>query len=223
MKKGNGLFGSAEQTGSIGVVTLNMARLGYMFKNDKENLYKTIKDICSVAKDALEVKRKFLTERLEAGFYPFTKRWIGTYRNFFSTIGVNGINEMIKNYTDGKEDITTEFGQDFAEDALNYIRDLMVDFQKETGHLYNLEATPAEGATTRFARADKNSIQILFKLVQRNLLTILTHLNYLLAILMISLLPWICKRSCRLNTRVVQFFIFICHRKYLQVVCVKRL
>ena len=99
---------------------------------------------------------------------------------------------MIKNYTDGKEDITTEFGQDFAEDALNYIRDLMVDFQKETGHLYNLEATPAD-------------------------------LNYLLAILMISLLPWICKRSCRLNTRVVQFFIFICHRKYLQVVCVKRL
>lgn len=155
LKKGNGLFGSAEQTGSIGVITLNMARLGYMFKNDKENLYKTIKDICSVAKDALEVKRKFLTERLEAGFYPFTKRWIGTYRNFFSTIGVNGINEMIKNYTDGKEDITTEFGQDFAEDALNYIRDLMVDFQKETGHLYNLEATPAEGATTRFARADK--------------------------------------------------------------------
>lgn len=155
LKKGNGLFGSAEQTGSIGVVTLNMARLGYMFKNDKENLYKTIKDICSVAKDALEVKRKFLTERLEAGFYPFTKRWIGTYRNFFSTIGVNGINEMIKNYTDGKEDITTEFGQDFAEDVLNYIRDLMVDFQKETGHLYNLEATPAEGATTRFARADK--------------------------------------------------------------------
>lgn len=155
LKKGNGLFGSAEQTGSIGVITLNMARLGYMFKNDKENLYKTIKDICSVAKDALEVKRKFLTERLEAGFYPFTKRWIGTYRNFFSTIGVNGINEMIKNYTDGKEDITTEFGQDFAEDVLNYIRDLMVDFQKETGHLYNLEATPAEGATTRFARADK--------------------------------------------------------------------
>lgn len=155
LKKGNGLFGSAEQTGSIGVVTLNMARLGYMFKNDKENLYKTIKDICSVAKDALEVKREFLTERLEAGFYPFTKRWIGTYRNFFSTIGVNGINEMIKNYTDGKEDVTTEFGQEFAEDVLNYIRDLMVDFQKETGHLYNLEATPAEGATTRFARADK--------------------------------------------------------------------
>lgn len=155
LKKGNGLFGSAEQTGSIGVVTLNMARLGYMFKNDKEKLYKTIKNICSVAKDALEVKREFLTERLEAGFYPFTKRWIGTYRNFFSTIGVNGINEMIKNYTDGKEDITTEFGQEFAEDVLNYIRDLMVDFQKETGHLYNLEATPAEGATTRFARADK--------------------------------------------------------------------
>lgn len=155
LKKGNGLFGSAEQTGSIGVVTLNMARLGYLHKGDKEGLLQHVKDLCEIAKDSLEVKRQFLTERLEAGFYPFTKRWIGSYRNFFSTIGVNGMNEMVKNFTNGDEDITTEFGQDMAEDVLNFIRDLMVDFQKETGHLYNLEATPAEGATTRFARADK--------------------------------------------------------------------
>ena len=155
LKKGNGLFGSAEQTGSIGVVTLNMARLGYLHKGNATDLIQHITDLCRIAKDALEVKRQFLTERLEAGFYPFTKRWIGTYRNFFSTIGVNGINEMIRNYTDDKEDITTEWGQNFAEFILDKIRDLMVDFQKETGHLYNLEATPAEGATTRFARADK--------------------------------------------------------------------
>ena len=159
LKKGNGLFGSAEQTGSIGVVTLNMARIGYLFKdgypgnfNDVKNHIKTL---CTIAKDALEIKREFLTTRLEEGLYPYTKRWIGTYRNFFSTIGVNGINEFIRNYTNGVDDITTANGQDIAEDLLNYIRDLMVDFQKETGHLYNLEATPAEGATTRFARADK--------------------------------------------------------------------
>lgn len=159
LKKGNGLFGSAEQTGSIGVVTLNMARIGYLFKdgypgnfNDVKNHIKTL---CTIAKDALEVKREFLTTRLEEGLYPYTKRWIGTYRNFFSTIGVNGINEFVRNYTNDVDDITTANGQDIAEDLLNYIRDLMVDFQKETGHLYNLEATPAEGATTRFARADK--------------------------------------------------------------------
>jgi len=155
LKKGNGLFGSAEQTGSIGVVTLNMARLGYLHKGDKQGLLEHVKYLCEVAKDSLEVKRNFLTDRLEAGFYPFTKRWIGTYRNFFSTIGVNGMNEMILNYTDGAYDITTEYGQDMAVEVLDYVRDLMVEFQKETGHLYNLEATPAEGATTRFARADK--------------------------------------------------------------------
>lgn len=159
LKKGNGLFGSAEQTGSIGVVTLNMARIGYLFKDgypaNYNDMKQHIKSLCTIAKDALEVKRQFLTERLEAGFYPFTKRWLGTYRNFFSTIGVNGINEMIRNYTGDIDDITTPNGQGMAEDILNFIRDLMVEFQKETGHLYNLEATPAEGATTRFAKSDK--------------------------------------------------------------------
>ena len=155
LKKGNGLFGSAEQTGSIGVVTLNMARLGYLHAGDATGLVDHIKELCELAKQTLEVKREFLTDRLEAGFYPFTKRWIGTYRNFFSTIGVNGMNEMIRNFTHNAEDITTEWGQAFAEGILNNIRDIMVAFQKETGHLYNLEATPAEGATTRFARADK--------------------------------------------------------------------
>lgn len=159
LKKGNGLFGSAEQTGSIGVVTLNMARIGYIYKDGYPGNYNTLKQhirtLCEIAKNALEIKREFLTDRLEAGFYPFTKRWLGTYRNFFSTIGVNGMNEMIRNYTHDVDNITTPNGKDMAEDILNYIRDLMVEFQKETGHLYNLEATPAEGATTRFAREDK--------------------------------------------------------------------
>jgi ribonucleoside-triphosphate reductase len=159
LKKGNGLFGSAEQTGSIGVVTLNMARIGYLFKEEYpynyNNMKKHIRTLLNIAKDALEVKREFLTQRLEAGFYPFTKRWIGTYRNFFSTIGVNGMNEMIRNYTNDVDDITTENGKELAEDILEFIRRVLVEFQEETGHLYNLEATPAEGATTRFARSDK--------------------------------------------------------------------
>lgn len=155
LKKGNGLFGSAEQTGSIGVVTLNMARLGYLHKGDYKGLLNHVQELCDVAKETLEIKREFLTDRLEAGFYPFTKRWIGSYRNFFSTIGVNGMNEMVQNFTNGLENITTPFGQKISEDVLNFIRDIMVEFQKETGHLYNLEATPAEGATTRFARVDK--------------------------------------------------------------------
>lgn len=157
LAKGNGLFGSAEQTGSIGVVTLNMARLGYLHKGDADGLKAHIRKLCTIAKDSLEVKRQFLTQRLEEGFYPFTKRWIGTYRNFFSTIGVNGMNEMVRNFTNDAEDITTQYGQDMAADILDYIRDIMVEFQQETGHLYNLEATPAEGATTRFARADKKA------------------------------------------------------------------
>lgn len=157
LAKGNGLFGSAEQTGSIGVVTLNMARLGYLHKGDIEGLKAHVRKLCTIAKDSLEVKRQFLTQRLEEGFYPFTKRWIGTYRNFFSTIGVNGMNEMVRNFTNDAEDITTQYGQDMAADILDYIRDIMVEFQQETGHLYNLEATPAEGATTRFARADKKA------------------------------------------------------------------
>jgi ribonucleoside-triphosphate reductase len=163
LKKGNGLFGSAEQTGSIGVITLNMARIGYLFKDGYPTNYNEMKshirDLCVIAKDALEVKRQFLTDRLEAGFYPFTKRWLGTYRNFFSTIGVNGMNEMIRNYTRDIDDITTENGRDMADDILDFIRGLMVEFQKETGHLYNLEATPAEGATTRFAREDKKKFK----------------------------------------------------------------
>lgn len=163
LKKGNGLFGSAEQTGSIGVVTLNMARIGYLYKDEYpynyDRMKKHIKFLCNLAKDALEVKRQYLTERLNSGFYPFTKRWIGSYRNFFSTIGVNGMNEMIKNYTSGVDDITTQNGKDLAEDILDFIRDLMVKFQEETGHLYNLEATPAEGATTRFAKIDKEKFK----------------------------------------------------------------
>lgn len=155
LKRGNGLFGSAEQTGSIGVVTINCARLGYLYKGDKEGLFKRVEELAELAKNSLEIKRKFIQQLMDDGLYPFTQRYLGRLKNHFSTIGVNGINEMIRNFTDDHEDITTDWGHDFAVELLNFIRSLMVKFQEETGSLYNLEATPAEGTTYRFAREDK--------------------------------------------------------------------
>lgn len=154
-KRGNGLFGSAESTGSIGVVTINLARLGYRFKGDKEGLYKELDRLMDMAKSTLEKKRKLIAELYDRGLYPYTKRYLpGGFMNHFSTIGVNGGNEMIRNFTNDEQDITTAWGAKFAEDLLNHIRERMKEFQKETGNLYNLEATPAEGTTHRFARED---------------------------------------------------------------------
>lgn len=154
LKRGNGLFGSAEQTGSIGVVTINMARLGYKHKGDKEGLLTELQDLMYLAKDSLEIKRKFITKMMGEGLYPYTKRYLGTFRNFFSTIGVNGMNEMVRNFTDDKEDITTEYGESLCKEILEFIREKMIVFQEMTGNLYNLEATPAEGTTYRFAKED---------------------------------------------------------------------
>lgn len=154
LMKGNGLFGSAEQTGSIGVVTLNCARLGYLYKT-KQELFFELDKLLNLAKHSLEIKRKVIQEYLNAGLYPYTKRYLGTFRNHFSTIGVNGINEMIRNFSNDKFDITKSKGLKFAEEFLVYIREKMMIFQEETGNMYNLEATPAESTTYRFAKEDK--------------------------------------------------------------------
>lgn len=155
LKRGNGLFGSAEMTGSIGVVSINMARLGYLFKEDKEGLYKRLDELLQIAKSTLEKKRKFIQEMYDRGLYPYTKRYLPHFRNHFSTIGVNGMNEMLLNFTDGKENMTTGRGASFTIELLEYIRKRIREFQEETGNLYNLEATPAEGTTYRFAKEDK--------------------------------------------------------------------
>ncbi len=155
LAKGNGLFGSAEQTGSVGVVTFNCARLGYVYKGDEAGLFNRVDELMNIARTSLEIKRKVIQRLIDNGLFPFTKRYLGTLRNHFSTIGVNGINEMIRNYTNDEHDITDEWGQEFAEKFLDYIRAKMVKIQEETGHMYNLEATPAESATYRFAREDK--------------------------------------------------------------------
>ncbi len=154
LKRGNGLFGSAEQTGSIGVVTINCARLGYNFKGNIEGLYYKLDKLMELAKTSLEIKRKTIQKLMDNGLYPFTKRWLGSLRNHFATIGVNGINEMIRNFTSDEYDITDPRGHKIASDLLDHIRNKMVEFQEETGNLYNLEATPAEGTTYRFAKED---------------------------------------------------------------------
>ncbi|NHF74399.1 ribonucleoside triphosphate reductase [Paracoccus xiamenensis] len=155
LKRGNGLFGSAEQTGSIGVVTVNCARLGYLHKGDAGALFRRLDELLELGRDSLEVKRTVIQELMDNGLFPYTKRYLGTLRNHFSTLGVNGVNEMIRNFTDDAHDITTEWGHAFAMRFLDHVRTRMTEFQEETGHLYNLEATPAEGTTYRFAKEDR--------------------------------------------------------------------
>ncbi len=175
LKRGNGLFGSAEQTGSVGVVTINLARLGYRFGAqsvaaradaraagrsgldlaDLPGLYRELDRLLEIARDSLEVKRTVIQQAIDDGLFPYTRRYLRTLRNHFSTIGVNGMNEMIRNLTADEHDITTEVGEQIALDLLDHVRARMVEFQEETGHLYNLEATPAEGATYRFAKEDR--------------------------------------------------------------------
>ncbi|WP_370277470.1 ribonucleoside triphosphate reductase [Pontibacterium sp.] len=155
LKRGNGLFGSAEQTGSIGVVTINCARLGYRHKGDWDELYEQLDHLLYLAKDSLELKRQRIQQLMDEGLFPYSKRYLGTLRNHFSTVGVNGINEMLRNFSDDRMDITGEEGMREAIRLLNHINDRLTEFQQQTGHLYNLEATPAEGTTYRFAREDQ--------------------------------------------------------------------
>ena len=156
LKRGNGLFGSAEQTGSLGVVTLNSARLGYLFPGDEKGLLARFDELLELAKDSLEIKRQVSQHHLEQGLYPYTKRFLGTFRNHFSTIGINGMNEMIRNFTKDRESIATPWGHTFACKILDHIREKLAQFQEETHHLYNLEASPAEGTTYRFAKEDRS-------------------------------------------------------------------
>ena len=155
LKRGGGLFGSAEQTGSLGVVTVNCARLGYLYRGDKVALLEQLDTLLDMARQSLEVKRKVIQQHMDTGLYPYTKRYLGTLRNHFSTIGVNGLHEMLRNFTDDAEGLHSEAGRALALEMLDHVRARLVQFQEDTGHLYNLEATPAEGTTYRFAKEDR--------------------------------------------------------------------
>lgn len=154
-KRGGGLFGSAEMTGSIGVVTINSARIGFLHAGDKVKFYERLGYLMDLAKTSLEIKRKEIQKWIDAGLFPYTKRYLGYLKNHFSTIGVNGINEAIRNFTADKENVTTEKGRELAAEILDFMRARLQDYQTETKNLYNLEATPAEGTTYRFAKEDQ--------------------------------------------------------------------
>ncbi|WP_231583396.1 ribonucleoside triphosphate reductase [Luteimonas sp. FCS-9] len=155
LKRGNGLFGSAEQTGSLGVVTVNCARLGYLHRGDEAALLARLDALLELGRRSLEIKREVIQRLIDDGLFPYTRRYLGTLRNHFSTLGVNGINEMIRNFTGDAHDLTSDWGHAFAVRLLDHVRARMVEFQERTGHLYNLEATPAEGTTYRFAKEDR--------------------------------------------------------------------
>lgn len=152
--RGGGLFGSVEMTGSIGVVTINMARIGYLSKS-KDEFKSRVKKLMDLAKESLEIKRKVIQNNLDNGLMPYTKRYLGHFENHFSTIGLCGMNEALINFM-GKN-ITSEEGKEFSKEILTYMRDVLKDYQEETGHIYNLEATPAEGTSYRFAKIDKKT------------------------------------------------------------------
>jgi len=160
-KRGGGLFGSNPLTGSIGVVTINMARLGYLAKNEKDYIAR-LDRLMDLAKESLEIKRKVVERFMDQGLYPFARHYLediktrfGSYwANHFSTIGLLGMNESIKNFLGPKEDLTTKKGDAFAKKVMNHMRDKMMEYQEETGSMYNLEATPGEGTTYRFAKRD---------------------------------------------------------------------
>jgi len=158
-KRGGGLFGSAEMTGSIGVVTINVARIGKTCADNKEAYLDRIAHLMELAKSSLEMKREVITKWMDRGLFPYTKRYLGKLDSHFSTIGINGVNEAIRNFTKDKENIASEFGQEFAKETMEFIRKKMSEFQEETGNLYNLEATPGEGTTYRFAKEDKKQYE----------------------------------------------------------------
>jgi len=155
LKRGNGLFGSAEQTGSLGVVTINLARLGYLHAGDEEGLYEELDRLIDLAKTSLEIKRETVQGLIDSGFLPYTRRYLGTLRNHFSTIGVNGGNEMVRNFTHDEYDITDPRGHAMAVRLMEHVRARMVELQTETNHMYNIEASPGEGCCHRFAREDR--------------------------------------------------------------------
>jgi len=152
--RGGGLFGSAEMTGSVGVVTINLPRIAHLARN-KEDFFARLGELMGVSKLSLELKRVVVQENIDKGLLPFTKRYLPSLRNHFSTIGLNGMNEACQNLLGKDFNIASTEGKALAVEILQFMREELVKYQAETGHMYNLEATPAEGTTYRFAKEDK--------------------------------------------------------------------
>ena len=152
-KKSGGFFGSGESTGSVGVVTINLPRLGYLAADEKD-FYARLDKMMDIAARSLKIKRTVITKLMNEGLYPYTRRYLGTFENHFSTIGLVGMNETCLNAKWLQKDLTYPEAQDFAKDVLNHMRERLSDYQEQYGDLYNLEATPAESTSYRLAKHD---------------------------------------------------------------------
>ena len=153
-KKTGGFFGSGESTGSVGVVTINIPRIAYLAKNE-EDFYERLDHMMDVAARSLKIKREVISKLLDSGLYPYTKRYLGSFENHFSTIGLIGMNEACLNAKWIRKDLVSPEAQQFTKDVLNHMRERLIQYQEEYGDLYNLEATPAESTTYRLAKHDK--------------------------------------------------------------------
>ncbi len=153
-KKSGGFFGSGESTGSVGVVTINLPKMAYLSENE-EDFYNRLDNLMDIAAESLKTKRTVITKLLDSGLYPYTKRYLGTFKNHFSTIGIVGMNEACLNAKWLGVDLSDEKAQTFAKEVLDHMRNRLSDYQEKYGDLYNLEATPAESTTYRFAKHDR--------------------------------------------------------------------
>jgi ribonucleoside-triphosphate reductase len=179
-QKTGGLFGSGEKTGSVGVVTMNFPRLGYLAQTENE-FFSRLESLMELAKQSLEIKRELVQRNMDNGLLPYTKRYLGSLNHHFATIGLIGMNEALQNFFGKEVTMATELGRKFALKTLDFMRDKLEEFQKETGNIYNLEATPGEGTSYRFAKIDRKKYpQIIIPGKENPYYTNSTHLpvNY---------------------------------------------
>ena len=177
-KKSGGFFGSGESTGSIGVVTINLPRIAYLAKN-QDDFYIRLERMMDIAARSLETKRKVITKLLGEGLYPYTKHYLGTFENHFSTIGIIGMSEVGLNAKWLGESMASVETQEFSKDVLNYMRNRLSDYQEEYGYLYNLEATPAESTTYRLAKHDKTKYPDIISATEKNNIPYYTNSTHL--------------------------------------------
>ena len=177
-KKSGGFFGSGESTGSVGVVTINIPKIAYLSSN-KDDFYDKLSRMMDIAARSLKIKRNVITKLLDAGLYPYTKRYLGTFNNHFSTIGLVGMNEACLNAKWLQKDLTNKEAQEFTRDVLNFMREKLSDYQELYGDLYNLEATPAESTSFRLAKHDKKNYPSIITASQDNKTPYYTNSSHL--------------------------------------------
>ena len=178
-KKSGGFFGSGESTGSVGVVTINMPRIAYLAENE-EDFYRRLDRLMDISARSLHIKRTVITKLLNEGLYPYTKRYLGTFDNHFSTIGLIGMNEAGLNAKWIRKDLTSPETQQFTKDVLNHMRERLSDYQEMYGDLYNLEATPAESTTYRLAKHDVAQFPDIITAAEKNGTPYYTNSSHLL-------------------------------------------